>query len=115
VNPTLLLQGKHAGPLLSYYPTSPFPGPLGPFIQVPKAPTPWVATPAQYSGQCEQANGASWLQATSAGPAGDPREPLEETLGPEWGLHLYDANIALGNLVGLVWLQSGAYVLGNSL
>ena len=111
VNPTLLLQGKHAGPLLSYYPTSPFPGPLGPFIQVPKAPTPWVATPGQYSGQCEQANGASWLQATKVGPAGDPRLVLEELLGPEWGLHLYDVNIAQGNLVGLVWLQSGAYQL----
>jgi hypothetical protein len=109
VNPTLLLQGKHAGPLLSYYPTSPFPGPLGAFIQVPPAPTPWVATPGEYSGQCQKANRASWLQATHVGPAGDPRLVLEETLGPEWGLHLYDVNIALGNLVGLVWLQSAAY------
>jgi hypothetical protein len=114
VNPTLLLQGKHAGPLLSYYPTSPFPGPLGAFIQVPPASTPWVATPGEYSGQCERANGASWLQATHAGPAGDPRLVLEETLGPEWGLHLYDANIALGNLVGLVWVQSAAYGAGGS-
>ncbi|HWW90276.1 MAG TPA: DUF3089 domain-containing protein [Solirubrobacteraceae bacterium] len=109
VNPTLLLQGKHAGPLLSYYPTSPFPGPLGAFIQVPPASTPWVATPGEYSGQCEQANGASWLQASHVGPASDPRLVLEETLGPEWGLHLDDVNIALGNLVGLVWLQSAAY------
>ncbi|HEV2923796.1 MAG TPA: DUF3089 domain-containing protein [Solirubrobacteraceae bacterium] len=115
VNPALILQGKHAGPLLSYYPTSPFPGPLGAFIQVPIAPTPWVATPAQYTGQCKQANGASSLQVTSAGPAGDPRQLLEETLGPEWGLHLYDVNIALGNLVGLVWIQSGAYLSGGSL
>jgi hypothetical protein len=112
VNPTLLLQGRHAGPLLSYYPTSPFPGPLGGFIQVPIAPTPWVATPAKYSGQCEQANGASWLQAT-VGSAGDSRLVLEETLGPEWGLHLYDVNIALGNFVGQVWLQSAAYGVGS--
>jgi DUF3089 family protein len=111
VNPTLFVQGKHAGPLLSYYPTSPFPGPLGAFVQVPPAPTPWVATPGEYSGQCEQANGASWLQATHVGPAGDPRLVLEELLGPEWGLHVYDVNIALGNLVGLVWLQSVAYQL----
>lgn len=112
VNPTLLLQGRHAGPLLSYYPTSPFPGPLGGFIQVPIAPTPWVATPAKYSGQCEQANGASWLQAT-VGSGGDLRLVLEETLGHEWGLHLYDVNIALGNFVGEVWLQSAAYGVGS--
>jgi hypothetical protein len=114
VNPTLLLQGKHPGPLLSYYPTSPFPGPLGQFIQVPKAPTPWVATPGQYSGQCEQTNGASWLQATDIGGPNDTRELLVETLGPEWGLHLVDVNISLGNLVGLVWLQSAAYRVGSS-
>jgi Protein of unknown function (DUF3089) len=111
VNPTLLVQNKHAGPALSYYPTQPFPGLLGPFVQVPKASTPWVATPDQYSAQCEKANGASWLQLTPAGPAGDPREPLLETLGPLWGTHLDDVNVAMGNLVATVGLQSGAYLL----
>jgi hypothetical protein len=38
---------------------------------------------------------------------------LEETLGPEWGLHLYDVNIAQGNFVGQVWLQSAAYGAGS--
>jgi hypothetical protein len=28
---------------------------------------------------------------------------------PTWGLHLMDANIALGNLVGLVRTQGAAY------
>ena len=88
-------------------------GPLGPLIQVPPAATPWVATPGQYSGRCKQSNGVSWLQATDVGPPGDPRELLEETLGPEWGLHLYDVNIALGNLVGVVGLQSAAYQAGG--
>jgi len=72
-----------------------------------------VATPTKYSGQCEQANGANWLQATDVGPAGDLRLVLEETLGAEWGLHLYDVNIALGNLVGVVGLQSAAYQAGG--
>ncbi len=113
VNPALLVQGKAAGPMLSYYPTEPFPGLLGPFVQVPKASTPWVATPGQYSGQCELANGASWLQLTPAGPATDPREKLLETLGPEWGTHLDDVNVALGNLVATVGVQSLAYQLEN--
>jgi hypothetical protein len=111
VNPTLLVQGNHAGPALSYYPTQPFPGLLGPAVQVPKASTPWVATPDEYSAQCENANGASWLQLTPAGPSGDPREPILETLGPLWGTHLVDVNVAMGNLVGTVALQSGAYLL----
>jgi hypothetical protein len=111
VNPTLLAQGAHAGPALSYYPTTPFPGDLGPFVQTPKAATPWVAAPDEYSAQCEKANGASWLQLTPAGPPGDPREALRETLGPEWGTHLADVNVALGNLVGTVGIQSASYVI----
>jgi hypothetical protein len=42
---------------------------------------------------------------------GDPRELLAETLGPTFGLHLYDINLALGNLVGMVALQSQVYDL----
>ena len=98
-----------AGPLLPYASTTPFPGFLGPSgdIRAPKAPTPWVSTPGQYTAQCEQANGASWLQLTDVGPAGDPREQVAEVLGPLWGTHLVDVNIALGNLVGLTGASVG--------
>jgi hypothetical protein len=115
VNPALLAQGGASGPLFSYYSTSPFPGPLGVVVQVPKAPTPWVATPGQYSGRCERAAGATWLQLTPSGPPGDTREPILETLGPLWGTHLVDVNVALGNLVATVGAQSAAYELGAHL
>ncbi len=36
-------------------------------------------------------------------------EVAEELIGPEWGLHLYDVNIALGNLVNTVAIQTQAY------
>jgi hypothetical protein len=111
VNPALLPQNGHAGPLLQYESTSSFPGFLSTFWQAPHVASPWVATPGQYSAQCRQENGFTWLQATDVGPAGDPRELLAETLGPTFGLHLYDINIALGNLVGLVGLQSASYQL----
>jgi hypothetical protein len=111
VNPSVLAQGNEAGPLFRYESTSPFPGLLGPFVHPPKGSTPWVAMPFQYSGQCKQANGASWLQVTNTGPPGDAREQVAEVLGPLWGLHLEDVNIALGNLVGLTALQSGTYEL----
>jgi len=40
---------------------------------------------------------------------GDPRQLATETLGPPWGTHLVDVNIALGNLVDLTAVQSRAY------
>ncbi len=111
VNPALLLQGDHAAPLLPYESTTPFPGFLGGLkdIRAPKAPTPWVSYPGQYTAQCEHAGGASWLQLTDVGPAGDTREQVSEVLGPLWGTHLVDINVALGNLVGLVGLQAQVY------
>ncbi len=117
VNPALLFQDGRAGPLFPYESTTPFPGFLGLLkdIRAPSAPTPWVTTPGQYTAQCEHANGASWLQLTDVGPAGDTREHVAEVLGPLWGTHLVDVNVALGNLVGLTALQSGIYRLESFL
>ena len=117
VNPTVLAQGPYAGPSLSYYPTfnafgGKFPGDLEPYVQAPKAPTPWVATPAQYSAKCEARNGASWLQLTPTDPKDTRTETvLVNTLGPLWGQHLVDVNAQLGNLVVDVGLQSVGYLL----
>jgi hypothetical protein len=109
VNPTVRVQDGQAGSALGYYPTEPFPGPLESSVQVPKGTTPWVATPDEYSAQCEKANGASWLQLTRASPD-DPREALLETLGPLWGTHLDDFNVAMGNLLAMVGQQASAYL-----
>lgn len=65
--------------------------------------------PGEYSAQCEKANGASWLQLTRTAPE-DPREALLETLGPLWGTHLDDFNVAMGNLVTMVRLQARSYL-----
>jgi hypothetical protein len=113
VNPSLLIQGNFSGPLLRYESTDPFPGLLGEFIKAPKAATPWVADPGQYTGQCERANGATWLQLTDVGGPQDKREQIEEVLGPLWGTHLEDVNVALGNLVGLTALEAVTYQLEN--
>ena len=68
-----------------------------------------VSDPGHYSAECKQANGASWLQVTNVGPAGDPREQVKETLGPLWGTHLAVVNLALGNLVSEVGIQGWLY------
>ena len=122
VNPTLLVQNDASeGTLLPYAPTTPFPGEIGAGSPTPKAETPWVLTKNVYQAQCMHVageNGATWLE-PSFKPGvssevqtslGEHNEVAEELIGPEWGLHLYDVNIALGNLVNTVAIQSAAYL-----
>jgi hypothetical protein len=108
----LLDQDGSAGALLPYGYTVPFPGELGFVQQTPteeEAGVKWIESPGEYTAQCHKENGASWLQVNPVGTPVDPPEYVAEDLGPDWGLHLYDMNIALGNLVKDVALQATAY------
>jgi hypothetical protein len=110
VNPTQFTQDEGAaGPLLPYALKRPFPGELGAGTVTPTGTKPWVEAPGEYTAQCHHENGASWLQINPVGAAVDPDEYVKEALGPDWGLHLYDVNIALGNLVDTVAVQAAAY------
>jgi hypothetical protein len=71
--------------------------------------TPWVAYPGLYTARCEQSGNASWLQITRSDLPGDTRPAVRPTLGPGWGLHLVDVNIALADLVSVVRAQSHAF------
>jgi DUF3089 family protein len=110
VNPAAPRGGS--GALESYRRTTPFPGPIGAVTgQLPSAPTPWVRYPRLYTAKCESGNGATWLQITDIGGPTDQRLRFQNpVLGPTWGLHLADVNVALGNLVDLVRSQAAAYV-----
>lgn len=108
VNPAALAGGT--GALEPYFRTAPLPGPVG--ASAPshyEAPTEWVFAPDLYDARCERADGASWLQVDDVGTADDARPRITTALGPAWGLHLVDVNVALGNLVDLVRGQSAAY------
>ncbi len=61
--------------------------------------TPWVEFPKLYSAHCESAGGATWLQVTKISGPTDRRPVVTETDGPDWGYHVGDVNLALGNLV----------------
>ncbi len=101
-----------AGALRPYFPSASAASGLGTQAAgAPSASTPWVAYPGLYTARCEYEDGASWLQVT-AGPA-DGRPVVTESLGPTWGLHLVDVNIALGNLVAMVHGQAVAYGRGG--
>ena len=96
----------------TYVPTAMFPGPIGAAIRASVsapavAPTPWVAYPGRATARCARGGGASWLQVDEV--EGDPRPTFTPELGPTWGLHLGDVNIALGQLTDLVRRQAAAY------
>ena len=73
------------------------------------AATPWVSYPDLFSARCENVGGASWLNVTDIRKPGDIRPELHDSLGPTWGLHLYDGNIALDNLIDIVRSEAAAY------
>jgi len=84
-------------------------GSLEPYLPSSSAPTPWLAYPGLYTARCESSGGANWLQVDTTNIPGDERPVVSQTLGPTWGLHLYDVNLALGDLVDLVRQQAAAY------
>jgi hypothetical protein len=72
----------------------------------PPPSTPWYEVRGAYTGQCSSAGDADVLQ---IGPV-DGAPDLSAIPDASWGLHLADANIALGNLVDLARHQIGSYV-----
>jgi Protein of unknown function (DUF3089) len=109
-NPAALRGG--AGVLDPVYPSAPFaPGStiaagialLG--VTLPQASTPWLESPGSYSAHCTSGD-ARVLMIAPRGGAPIPKPSPD----PTWGLHLTDANIALGNLTDLVGEQAAAFV-----
>jgi hypothetical protein len=61
--------------------------------------TPWTSDPDDYTAQCRSADGATWLQVSPVRHPADGRPELTTLLGPIWGYHVIDVNVALGDLV----------------
>jgi hypothetical protein len=75
----------------------------------PHPPTVWVSAPGAYRASCSSANNANVLQITALGGATLPHPSPT----PAWGLHLRDAQIALGNLVADVRTEAAAFLRGG--
>jgi hypothetical protein len=90
------------GSLLPYFLSGGYP------VPGVKVRTPWVSFPGLYTARCETIGGATTLQVTPTGVAGDRRPEVKASLGPAWGYHLSDVNLALGNLVADVAREEGA-------
>jgi hypothetical protein len=74
-------------------------------VTFPTPPTVYWATNGAYSAKCEDSNGAHVLMITPRNGAPTPKPSPT----PGWGLHLLDANIALGNLIRIVKDESKAF------
>jgi hypothetical protein len=75
--------------------------------------TPFISLPDAVRTSCTEQSGYAYLAVDVA--ADDPR-PLdvlvEQRLGPTWGLHLLDANLAQDDMIALVTRQAEAWAAG---
>jgi hypothetical protein len=78
--------------------------------------TPWVSVPGLLTARCATNENATFLEVTVHGDPADPRvDDITGDLGApprvlaNWGLHLIDVNVAMGNLVELVGRQAANY------
>ena len=83
-------------------------GGLSPYFREPGS-TSWVTYPGLYDASCESADGATWLQVNVLKTQADTRPTVKADLGPTWGYHKDDVNLALGNLVSDVAALEEAY------
>ena len=79
--------------------------------------TPFVSVPGLLTAECVSNEKGSYLEVTVHGNPADPR--TDDIVGDvvtggqvqaDWGLHLIDVNLAMGNLLDVVRAQSKAYL-----
>ena len=98
-------------PVTTLLRSEPYPGFIGLLLTEmyggppPSAPTPWLVPRDHYTARCEQREGANVLMLE---PIAGARR-LNPAPEPSWGLHLADANIAMGDLVERVAEQARAF------
>jgi Protein of unknown function (DUF3089) len=80
-------------------------------LNPPAVSTPYYTVPDFLRGECVVKDGFSFLEITVLGNPADPRaDDINGDLTPEWGLHLVDVHLAMGDLVKLVGAQIASYV-----
>ena len=75
--------------------------------------TPFVTLPGMLAGECVDDGEFRYLTVEVRGDPSDPRpDDIPGDLTPEWGLHLVDANLVMGDIVAMVQAQRDAYLAG---
>jgi hypothetical protein len=69
--------------------------------------TPFVSVPGLLTAECKTNENATYLDVTVNGDPSDPRvDNISGDLTPDWGLHLIDVNLGMGDLVRIVGAQA---------
>jgi hypothetical protein len=72
--------------------------------------TPFVSLPGLVSAECVMDGDFSYLRVTVHSDPTDARvDDIPGDLTPQWGLHLVDVNLAMGDIVAMVGRQAAAY------
>lgn len=90
----------------------------GPWVKPPQPiDTPFVSLPGMLSAECVANDKGSYLAVSVHGNPAGPRTSdivgdvvVNGQVLPEWGLHLIDVNLAMGNLIDVVHEESKAYL-----
>jgi hypothetical protein len=116
VNPASPAGG--AAPLHPYFMVE---QPMGAILGAPSQPfsdptmaaevtTPFVTYPDLITGECVTEGPFTYLKLTVHADPDDPRtDDITGDLSPEWGMHLVDANVAMGDIVAMVGDQAEAH------
>jgi hypothetical protein len=97
-NPAALAGGT--GPLHAYMPND---GKTGRPDATPDVP--WLAYPTTFTARCATSGDATYLAIARAAPS-TVLPHVAAFPSPGWGLHVFDVNLALGNLVDIVRAQA---------
>lgn len=95
--------------------------PAGPWVKdATTIDTPFVSVPGMLTAECVSNEKGSYLAVTVHGNPADPRTDditgdvvREGKVLPEWGLHLIDVNLSIGNLIDIVRDQAKVYRPAN--
>ena len=90
----------------------------GPWVKnAPAIATPFVSVPGLLTGECISDEHGSYLAVTVHGDPAGPRTSditgdvvVGGQVRHEWGLHLIDVQLAMGNLVWIIGEESKAYL-----
>ncbi len=90
------------------------------FVDGKDVTTPFAATPGLVTAECVRKNNHHYLEVHINANPNDPRtdDPLTDVMAlgkpdPAWGLHLNDANVAMGNLVDVVGRQATVWKMAH--
>jgi hypothetical protein len=71
--------------------------------------TPFVQYPDMVTVQCVDDGSFGYLQLAITSEPGPRIDDVGGDLTPEWGMHLVDANVAMGDIVALAAAQGAAF------